>query len=379
MLLLGFIFGRLLRKVGVTEILGCLIAGVVIGPILHFNIPEKVISVITGITLAFVAYQVGLSFSFSFLKKRGKKILIILLTEAFATSIIVWAVVYLFTRKAALSVILASLAPATAPAGTIAVLREFRAKGILTEVSIAIVGLDDAVAIFIYSVGIVWTKALLGEGVNIMVSVIQPIREVFGAIVLGGVIGIIVSYISRKVSLLEDHIFVVFTAVAILSWGIAELLGVSAILTCMIFGTMVININEYIGKRSSKLMDNIMTPIFILFFVVIGLKIDFSKFASIWSVVIIYCVARSIGKIAGCSLGGVLARAERKVTKYLGIALLNQAGVAVGLAFLASQELSLHGLGNIIITLMATTTAVFQLLSPLGTQFAIKKAGEARI
>jgi len=376
-LLLGFILGRLLRKVGLTEVLAYLFAGVIIGPILKFSAPEQFSSVITGVTLAFVAYTIGLSFSFTFLKKMGKKVLIILIVEVLVTSVVVWIFVYLLTRDLPLSIILASLAPATAPAGTIAVLRDLRSKGTLTDVSIAIVGLDDAAAIIIYSVGIIWTKTLLGGEVGIASSFVYPVWEIFGAVALGGAIGLIISYYTKKMHLSSDNIFVICVAVAILCWGLAEMVGISAILTCMVLGTTVINFNVHIGNRSNELLDNIMTPVFMLFFAVIGMAIDFSQFASIWAIVIMYCIGRSAGKVLGCTTGSVLSKSEPKITKYLGIALLNQAGVAIGLAFLAAQELSEYGLGGIIITLMATTTAVFQLFSPLCTQYAIKKAGEA--
>jgi len=150
LLLLGLFLGKLLQKVGLTEILAYIFAGITIGPILKFKPPNQFYPIITAITLAFVGYMVGLSFSFAFLKKMGKKIFIILIVEVIVTSISVWLLTYLFTKNMPLSIILASLAPATAPAGTIAVLRDLRAKGRLTEVSIAIVGLDDAAAIFIY-------------------------------------------------------------------------------------------------------------------------------------------------------------------------------------------------------------------------------------
>ncbi|MHC1623695.1 MAG: cation:proton antiporter [Candidatus Methanospirareceae archaeon] len=378
-LLLGFILGKLLRKVGFTEVLAYLFAGVILGPILKFSAPEQFSSVISGITLAFVAYTVGLSFSFSFLKKMGKKVLIILIVEVLVTSIAVWVFIYSLTGDLPLSIILASLAPATAPAGTIAVLRDLRSKGTLTDVSIAVVGLDDAAAIVIYSVGVIWTKMLLGGEVSIASSIVYPVWEIFGAVALGGAFGLAISYVTKKRTLSSDHIFVICVAVAILCWGLAEMIGVSAILACMALGTMVINFNVHIGNRSNELIDNIMTPVFILFFAVIGMEIDFSQFASIWAIVIIYCIGRSVGKILGCSIGGILSKSEPKVTKYLGIALLNQAGVAVGLAFLAAQELSGYGLGGVIITLMATTTALFQLFSPLGTQYAVKKAGEVNV
>ncbi len=375
-LLLGFILGKMLRKIGLTEVLAYLFAGIIIGPILKFNPPKQFDAFITAVTLAFVGYKVGLTFSITFLKRMGKKVLIILITEVVITSFVVWIFVYLLTKNFVLSVVLASLAPATAPAGTVAVLRDLRAKGSLTDVSIAIVGLDDAAAIIIYSIGIMWAKILLGGKASISASFIHPLWEILGAVALGGLIGFVLSYFAKKVHLTADHTFVITVATAMLSWGISQMIGVSSILTCMILGMTVINLHIDIAIRSDKLIDNIMTPIFILFFATIGMEISFSQLAAIWAIVVIYCVGRSIGKMAGCSLGSVMSKSEPKITKYLGIALLNQAGVAVGLAFLAAQELSGSNLSSIIITLMATTTALFQILSPLGTQFAVKKAGE---
>ncbi len=380
MLLLGFIFGRLLKKIGLTEILAYILAGILIGPIFKFNVPDWFNSVVTAITLSFVAYMVGLSFSFKFLRRMGKKVITILVVEVIITSLVVWAIVFIFTKNLPLSIILGSLAPATAPAGTIAVIRDLKAKGSLTDVSIAIVGLDDAAGIIIYSFGIVLTKSLLGGNVNIKAFVFRPLWEIFGAILLGIIIGFIVSFITNRAKKLSsDHIFIITIGVVVLSWGIAQVIGVSAILTCMIFGTVMINFNTSISNQSNRLIDNIMSPIFILFFAAIGTQIDFSKFLGMVGLVLIYCIGRSIGKVLGCGLGGVLSHSESKITKYLGIALLNQAGVAVGLAFLAAQELSSYPMGALIPTLMATTTAVFQILSPLGTQYALKKSGESTI
>jgi Kef-type K+ transport system membrane component KefB len=380
MLLLGFIFGRLLKKIGLTEVLAYILAGILIGPIFKFNVPDWFNSVVTAITLSFVAYMVGLSFSFKFLRRMGKKVITILVVEVIITSLVVWAIVFIFTKNLPLSIILGSLAPATAPAGTIAVIRDLKAKGSLTDVSIAIVGLDDAAGIIIYSFGIVLTKSLLGGNVNIKAFVFRPLWEIFGAILLGIIIGFIVSFITNRAKKLSsDHIFIITVGVVVLSWGIAQVIGVSAILTCMIFGTVMINFNMSISNQSNRLIDNIMSPIFILFFAAIGTQIDFSKFLGMVGLVLIYCIGRSIGKVLGCGLGGVLSHSESKITKYLGIALLNQAGVAVGLAFLAAQELSAYPMGALIPTLMATTTAVFQILSPLGTQYALKKSGESTI
>jgi Kef-type K+ transport system membrane component KefB len=378
-LILGFILGRILRKLRLTEILAYILSGIIIGQVLNFSAPEQFNVIITGTTLALVAYIVGLSFSFAFLKRMGKQLVIILIVQVLMTFIATLGFVYLLTRDLPLSIILGSLAPATAPAGTIAVLRDLRAKGTLTDITIALVGLDDALVIVIYAVGIRLTKMLLGAEASISFSFTYPLWEIFGGLGLGGAIGIAISYLTKKIHLSSDHIFVVSIAAAILCWGLAEMIGVSAILTCMALGTAVINLNVQIGTRSNELIDNIMTPVFVLFFAAIGMQMDFSVFHLMWPLVIVYCVGRSIGKITGCSIGGVLSKSEPKIKKYLGLAMLDQAGVAVGLAFLAAQALSGYELGATIITLMAATTVVHGLLAPPLIQYAVKKAGEANI
>jgi Kef-type K+ transport system membrane component KefB len=378
-LILGFILGRILRKLRLTEILAYILSGIIIGRVLNFSPPEQFSVIITGITLALVAYIIGLSFSFAFLKRMGKQIVIILFVQVFMTFIATSGFVYLLTRDLPLSIILGSLAPATAPAGTIAVLRDLRAKGTLTDITMALVGLDDALVIVIYAVGIRLTKILLGAEASISFSFTYPLWEIFGGLGLGAAIGVAISYFAKKVHLSSDHIFIISIAVAMLGWGLAEMIGVSAILTCMALGTAVINLNVQIGNRSNELVDNIMTPVFVLFFAAIGMQMDFSLFHLMWPLVIVYCVGRSIGKIAGCSLGGVLSKSEPKIKKYLGLAMLDQAGVAIGLAFLAAQALSGYELGGTIITLMATTTVVHGLIAPPLIQYAVKKAGEGRI
>jgi len=377
-LILGFIFGRILRKLKLTEILAYILSGIIIGRVLNFSPPEQFSVIISGTTLALIAYIVGLSFSFDFLKRMGKQMVIILIVQVLITVIATGGVVYLLTRDLPLSIILGSLAGATDPAGTIAVFRDLRAKGGLTDMTTALVGLDDAVVIVVYAVGIALTKMLLGAETGISFAFTDPLWEIFGGLGLGGAIGAGLSYFAKKVHLTSDNIFVISLAAAILCWGIAEMMGVSAMLTCMALGTAVINLNVQIGNRSNELLDNIMTPIFVLFFAAIGMEMDFSVFYVMWPLVIMYCVGRSIGKIAGCSLGGVLARSESKIKKYLGLAMLPQAGVAMGLAFLAAQALSGYELGGKIITIMTATTVVFGLLSPPLVQYAVKKAGEAR-
>jgi Kef-type K+ transport system membrane component KefB len=376
-LILGFVLGRILRRLRLTEILAYILAGIIMGRVLNFTPPEQFNVIITGTSLALIAYMVGLSFSFAFLKRMGKQMVIILIVQVVITVAATGGFVYLLTRDLPLSIILGSLAGATDPAGTIAVLRDLRAKGSLSDMTIALVGLDDAVVIVVYAVGIAVTKMLLGVETSVSFVFGHPLWEILGGLGLGGAIGAVLSYVTKKMHLSSDHIFVISLAAAILCWGLAELIEVSAMLTCMALGTAVINLNVQVGNRSNELVDNIMTPVFVLFFAAIGMEMDFSLFHLMWPLIIVYCVGRSIGKITGCSLGGVLAKSEPKIRKYIGFAMLPQAGVAMGLAFLAGQALSGYELGGTVVTLATTTTIVFGLLSPPLVQYAVKKAGEA--
>jgi Kef-type K+ transport system membrane component KefB len=376
-LVLGFILGRILRRLHLTEILAYLIAGIIIGPVLHVNAPAQFSVIITGVTLAFVAYAVGSTFSLGFLKRLGRQVVVILVIQIFVTFAIVLGSMYLLTSDLALSIVLGSLAPAASPAGTVAVLRDLRAKGTLTDVTIAMVGLADAAVVVIFSVGIMWAVRLSGGAADLSSSLASALWEIVGGLGLGGAIGIAVSTLARRIHLSAEHILVVFMAVALLCWGLAEMIGVSAILACMALGVAVINFNADVGKQSSHSLDNVMTPVFVLFFGAIGMAMDLSLLRLIWPAVIVYLAGRTIGMMAGCRIGAALSGSEPKIRRYLGLALLNQAGIHMGLAFLAAQTLAGHELGHIIVTIMAITTAVFGLFAPLALQHAVRKAGEA--
>jgi len=376
-LTLGFILGRILRKLRLTEILAYLISGIIISQALNFSAPVQFNIIITGVTLAFVAFTVGSTFSSVFLKRIGKRVIIVLTAQVLITSIAAWGFVYLLTRDLALSIVLGSLAPAASPAGTIAVLRDLRAKGTLTDMTMAIVGLADAIVVVIFSMGIVVVQMLSGIEASISSSLSSPLWEILGGLGLGVAMGIVASYFTKRISLSSEQIFIVFVAIILLCWGLAEMIGVSAILACMALGATVINLNVQIGNRANELVDSIMTPVFVLFFAAIGMAMDFSFFHLVWPVVLVYCAGRTIGMVVGCRVGAIFSGSEPKVRRYLGLALLNQAGVVMGLAFLAAQALSGHELGGTIITIMATTTAVYGFFAPLALQYAVKKAGEA--
>ncbi len=377
LLILGLALGMLFKKIGLTEILAYIFAGIIVGPLMGLEIPENFFPAITSLALALVGYMVGLTFSRTFLRRSGREVMIILVVEVVVTSFFVWLFTYVYTWNLPLSVVLASLAPATAPAGTIAVFRDLRSRGRLTEVATAVVGLDDAAGIVMYTVGIVATKSLLGGSVSPATSALNALWEILGAVGLGLGLGFFIAVVGRRIHLTQDHIFVIGLAASILGWGLADYIHVSDILTCMLIGTAIINYSKRFGYISYEMIDRIMTPIFIAFFGAVGMEISPQLFIATLGLAVVYCIGRTVGKVVGCWSGAVLAKSEAKLKKYLGIALLNQAGVAVGLAGLAARDLAAYDLGPLIITIIATTTTIFQIVSPLGTQYAVKAAGEA--
>ena len=376
-LVFGYLLGRGFIKLGLTSILGYLLIGFIIGTIFKFHIPAGFGEIVNSLTLSLIGYTIGLSFSLDFLKEMGRKMVIILIVEVTITSIVVFLVVYVLTKNLPLSIMLASLSAATAPAGTIAVLREWRAQGSLTNMIIAIVGLDDAVGILLFTLGLALTKATLGVHGSLLSSFFLPVWEIIGAIILGGISGMIFNYVLRKINFSQDGIFVLSVAIPFLIWGIAQWMKVSSILSCMIIGTVLINLNPEKGNLSNSLVDNVMTPFFVLFFGSVGMTIKLAHLHRVGLISVFYCIGRSIGKYTGAYWGGRLAKAEEKIKKYLGSALLDQAGVAVGLAYLAAHELTgFEHLSNILVVSIALSTAIFQFLAPLGVQFSVKKSGE---
>ena len=377
LLFLGSLIGKGLIKIGLTGVLGYLVIGFILGPILKIPIPLGFGKVISSFTLSLVGFTIGLSFSLDFLKEMGKKMIIILIVEVCITTISVFLFLYLFTRKLPFSIMLASLSAATAPAGTIAVLREWKAKGSLTNMIIAIVGLDDIAGILMYTLGIALTKTVLGLHGNLISSLLSPIWEIFGALILGIVFSLLFHFFLKKISFSRDEMFILSLCLPFILWGIADFIKVSQILSCMMFGAIFINLNPKEGSLLSKLIDNVMTPFYILFFASVGMAIKLSGLEALGLISVLYCIGRSVGKYMGCFLGGVIAKAEDKIKKNLGPALLNQAGVAVGLAYLVSYELpNFPNLANLILITIALTTAIFQFIAPIGVQYAIKRSGE---
>lgn len=379
----GYLLGKLTHTLKITGIVGYIIIGIIIGPFCLniVQLSSEAVHLIINFSLGFVAFVIGAHLTLSLLKEFGRSIVVILLMESLCAFALVGIGVYFLTKDLTIALIFASLAPATAPAGTIAVLHTYRAKGILTDAILAIVGFDDAVAIIIFVFSIGGIKVLLGGTISILTVVITPVIEIGGAVIVGAGIGTLLALVSNKIKEREE-MFVASIACILVCAGLAELFQLSLILACMVLGMFLINIIPAIGRTARDVVENIMLPIYIIFFVVAGISLRVDLLIPMGLLGVIYIICRSVGKIGGASFAAKATRANPKLRRYLGFALLSQAGVAIGLASLVAVELHDYGvegahLGALAITVIAATTVVFEIIGPIGVRFAITKAGEA--
>jgi len=270
---------------------------------------------------------------------------------------------------------------ATAPAGTIAALHDCKAKrGTLSKMTTAIVGLDDGVTIIIFVIAIALVKVILGDSLSVPSIIIRPLIEIFGAVALGIAIGTVLAYSAKKVKGRES-ILIISLAGILMCIGLAEILHLSAILACMFLGATFINLVPRIGRTFFEIVEGILPPIYIIFFIVAGLKLRPDLLIEMGIIGIIYIGCRIIGKMGGAFIGSKLVKADPYIQKYLGLALLSQAGVAVGLAVTVAGELSAYGkvgvdLGAMAITIIAATTVVFEIIGPIGVRYAVNRAEE---
>jgi Kef-type K+ transport system membrane component KefB len=341
-LLLGFVFGKIAEKFRLPAITGYLIAGLILGPITHFLTIDETdsLKIVSDIALGFIAFQVGNELWFGKLKKTGKNIAIITIVQALTTTSVVFLSLLLFTNIS-VALILGAIAAATAPAPIMMLINKYKTKGELTDTIVPIVGLDDAVGVILFSV-------LLSLGVNLAGSnssgigveiILEPLLEIGLSIVIGVLVGLIsglaIKTITNNVERREKNLDVIIITVFV-STGLALLLGGSSILTPMIAGMVVTNlINKDTYILENENIRFFIPTIMIAFFTIAGAELQFGVVFSAGLIGISYIIARSIGKIFGSYLGTSIVKSSPKVKKYLGVGMLPQSGVAIGLSIAA--------------------------------------------
>ncbi len=384
-LLLGQVGSNLLRMLKIPQVVGYIIMGVLLGKsVLGWIHPES-LSAVTGLALGLIGFSIGSQLHITQLRKMGKIILWISTLEAFGAFLLVTLALWALTGKLFQGLIFGALAAATAPAATVDVLQEYRCRGTFTTTLLAVVGIDDGIALLIYGIAAPFSKMLFMPESNISVlsSLLIPLHELGGSILVGIVIGFIfsrgINYLKHPASRL-----VVTLGVVLLGTGLSQMWHLSLIMTNMVIGLVVGNLATRQTRHLDEVIEHFTPPVYILFFALVGARLDVSLLPAMGLMGLIYIVMRGAGKIGGAYMGARISGASESVRKYLGLALFSQAGVAIGLAIAASNDFAAAGpegaeFGALILSTITATTFVVQMIGPSLTRFAVFKSGETNV
>lgn len=394
-IMLGYVLGELVRKFGLPRVSGYIVAGLLLNPRITGFVSISFVDsmgTITDLSLAILTFAIGGTLAFGPLKELGKKILFIALGEAQLSAFLVTVgcLVTLpfllpeagnfWTMTAPLAVLLGSLASPTDPSATLAVVRQYRAKGMVTFSIMASAALDDALGILNYSLGIVVAVVLITHHVEGVSTILGPLIAIGGALGLGFVSGLAFRYAPKWLRGESDGLQIALLLGALgLCYGVSAMLDLDQLLATMAMGMTVVNT----ARRQERhhvfhLLEESVEPIvFIVFFTVSGMLLDVEVLIQYLPVVLLFVFFRTIGKLVGANLGARLGKASRNVRRYTGWGLIPQGGIVIGLALLVQQEPALASISHILLNVIIGATVIHELIGPLTAKLAIMKSGEA--
>ena len=368
----GFLMTRITKKLRLPNVTAYIVGGILAGPFCLNLIPQKIIegtAFLPDIALAFIAFSTGEFFRLSSLKKNGSKVITITVLESVGAAILVFLTCYFILHlNFAFSVVLGALATATAPASTIMTIRQTGAKGDFVETLLQVVALDDVVCLVLYSVAISVADAVFSSAGFQIANILIPVGKTLLMLLLGCLFGLLLKlFISRRST---DNRLIVAVALLFSYCGICAVADVSPLLGCMAMGMVYINTTE--DERLFRQLNYFSPPILLLFFFRSGLSFDLGSLVSnsegigsvpLLVIGVIYFVVRIVGKYLGAYSGCKLAGKPPKVSRYLGLALIPQAGVAIGLASLGARELG-GELGRALETIILSSSVLYELIGP---------------
>ncbi len=383
MLFCGFAVTRLTKKLRLPNVTAYIITGILLGPYCLGFVPEKVISgmdFLSDIALAFIAFGTGEFFRFDTLKKNGIKVIVITLFEACLASVLVFLVSYSILRlNFSFSLVLAALASATAPASTVMTIRQTGAKGDFVDTLLQVVALDDIVALLAYSIAISVSSAATAGKIDIG-SILLPLASNIGVLILGGIFGFFMKLL-MPVKRSTDNRLIISISLLFAFCGICAVFEISPLLGCMSMGTIYVNLTE--DSKLFRQLNYFSPPILLLFFVRSGLnfRLDLLLKPSgsvgsihLLTVGMLYFFIRIIGKYAGAFLGCLFAKKPEKVRIYLGLALIPQAGVAIGLAAIGARTIG-GETGTALQTIILASSVLYELIGPASAKLALYLSG----
>lgn len=382
MLFTGFLMTRITKMLKLPNVTAYIVAGILIGPYCFDLVADEVLlgmEFIADISLAFIAFGTGEYFRFSVIRQNGWRVIVITLMEALSASVFLFILTYwILGLNLAFSIVLAALGAATAPASTIMTIRQTGARGTFVNTLLQLVALDDIVGLVAYSIAIfvaVASQSETGGAVNAW-SVLKPILLNLGVLLLGGLFGIFLKLLMPK-RRSTDNRLIITIATLLAFCGICALLEISPLLGCMAMGTVYINITD--DEKMFRQLEYFSPPILLLFFVRSGACFDlgalFGTSAAVGNVPlllvgVLYFVVRILGKYAGSYFGALMVHSSSEIRNYLGLALIPQAGVAIGLAALGARTLG-GETGKALQTVILASSVLYELIGPVCAKLSL--------
>ncbi len=388
MIVTGLVFGKIAKYVKLPNVTGYLLGGLIVGPSVLGLLDESMFSgldIISTIALGFIAFSIGNEFKISYFRRVGAGPIIIAVFEALFGVLFVLGTLLLYFKIAGdltidnirFALVLSAIAAATAPASTLLVVRQYKAKGPLTDTLLSVVAIDDSVAIVLFGVLVAIANSINPEAVHVslFLQILSPIFEILISLGIGVFFGLIVTFGCKWFTGRGNRISLVI-AVIFLTIYLGEVLGGSSLLACMVVGGVFANLsNKY--EEVNGLIYFVTPPIFIMFFVLSGAELDLSIITSIGIIGVIYALFRVFGKVFGAWFGAKISHTDKTVAKYLGYTLIPQEGVSIGLSIAAA---AMFGVGSIygdrIRVVILATVLIYELVGPIVTKITLKKAGE---
>lgn len=384
MLLSGFLMTRLTKKLKLPNVTAYIIAGILIGPFFLDCVPHYIVEqteFLADIALAFIAFSTGEFFKLSKLRNNAGKVIVITLTEALLASVVVFILTFFVLRlELAFSIVLAALASATAPASTMMTIRQTKAKGDFVDTLLQVVAYDDIVALLAYSIAIsIAVSSVSGAPISVS-NIVMPIAKNIGVLLLGGIFGFFMKLLIQE-RRSTDNRLIILIALLFAFCGICAASGVSPLLGCMSMGTVYINLTD--DDKLFKQLNYFSPPILLLFFVRSGIAFDLSALfqpsgmiggVPLLVIGILYFVFRIFGKYMGAFLGCLWTKKPKDTRNYFGLALIPQAGVAIGLAALGARTLG-GEMGSALETVILASSVLYELIGPACAKMALYFSG----
>lgn len=396
----GLFLSRLGSKFNLPDVTSYLVAGVLIGPLClgalgipnlglpSFDFVEK-LGLISDVSLGFIAFSIGNEFRLEELKHIGRQATIVAIFQALSATIFVdvgLLILHLFlgdTLPVYTCIVLGAIATATAPAATVMVINQYKAKGPLTNILLPIVALDDAVGLIVFAVSTGIARALISGSINLVSVIVNPLVEIVASLVLGAALGWVFSIVekffnsrSKRLSLAVAFVFLctAFSKIE-LTFGNGVEIGFSSLLVCMMCGTIFCNLCDFSDEIMYR-TDRWTAPVYVLFFVLSGAELDLRVFgsAAVVGIGLVYILMRSAGKIVGASVSSRMVGCPKTVCKYLGITLLPQAGVALGMSATVAADFGAEG--AIMRSIVLFSVLIYELVGPILTKIALTASGE---